>query len=195
MTDYIKIIGVIILLVFYTVYFGKMMLQKRKGIQTDQMAKRKEKGKSFYIELILKMAANTVAAAEVICIFAVTPSLPFPLPVIGMILGFAGDMIFTMAVVTMRDSWRAGIAENDKTEIVTTGIYKWSRNPAFLGFDCVYLGLLFMFFHPLLLFFSALAMTMLHLQILQEERYLLQVFGGEYAAYQRKVCRYFGRKK
>lgn len=52
----------------------------------------------------------------------------------------------------MKDSWRAGIAENDKTEIVTSGIYQISRNPAFLGFDCVYIGLMLMFFKPILLF-------------------------------------------
>jgi len=38
------------------------------------------------------------------------------------------------------------------------------------------------------------AIIMLHLQILQEEKYLPTVFGDEYLAYRKKVCRYFGRK-
>lgn len=42
----------------------------------------------------------------------------------------------------MRDSWRAGISETDKTELVTEGIYQISRNPAFLGFDLLYIGIL-----------------------------------------------------
>ncbi len=42
----------------------------------------------------------------------------------------------------MKDSWRAGIPDSDKTELVTTGIYKYSRNPAFLGFDLQYMGVL-----------------------------------------------------
>lgn len=94
----------------------------------------------------------------------------------------------------MKDSWRAGIAENDKTEIVTRGIYQISRNPAFLGFDCVYIGLLLMFFNPVLLIFSVFAIIMLHLQILQEEQYLPKVFGRDYINYKNKVCRYLGRK-
>ncbi|RGC80247.1 isoprenylcysteine carboxylmethyltransferase family protein [Hungatella hathewayi] len=94
----------------------------------------------------------------------------------------------------MKDSWRAGIAENDKTEIVTSGIYQISRNPAFLGFDCVYIGLLLMFFNPILLIFSVFAIIMLHLQILQEEQYLPKVFGNDYINYKNKVYRYFGRK-
>ena len=42
----------------------------------------------------------------------------------------------------MRDSWRAGIFETDKTKLVTEGIYQISRNPAFLGFDLLIIGTL-----------------------------------------------------
>ena len=38
------------------------------------------------------------------------------------------------------------------------------------------------------------AMVMLHLQILQEERYLTNVFGAPYQAYRSHVCRYLGRR-
>lgn len=186
--------GSILLIIFYTVYLGKMILQKRKGIQTDQMAKGKVKGNRFYIELVLKMATYSIVAAEVISIFAVTPSLPYPFIAAGILLASVGDIVFATAVVTMRDSWRAGIAANDKTEIITCGIYKISRNPAFLGFDLVYLGLLLMFFNLPLLLFSVWAMAMLHLQILQEEQYLAEAFGDEYTEYKKLVCRYLGRK-
>ena len=189
-----KILGIAILLFFYSIYIGKMLLQKRKGIQTDQMAKGKVKDRLFYIELILKIATYAVVAVEVISIFAVKPELPGGVVLFGAALGFIGDAIFAVAVVTMRDSWRAGVAENDKTEMITDGIYRVSRNPAFLGFDCVYMGLLLMFFNIPLLLFSAFAATMLHLQILQEERYLQTVFGDDYVAYKSKVCRYLGKK-
>ena len=42
----------------------------------------------------------------------------------------------------MRDSWRAGISETYKTELVTEGIYQISRNPVFLGFELLYIGIL-----------------------------------------------------
>lgn len=189
-----KIVGVSILIIFYSIYIGKMLLQKRKGIQTDQMAKGKVKNRLFYTELLLKAATYTVVVVEVISIFAVKPERIGASAIFGIVLGFAGDAIFAAAVVTMRDSWRAGVAENDKTEMITNGIYQVSRNPAFLGFDYVYMGLLLMFFNVPLMIFSAFAVIMLHLQILQEERYLQTVFGDEYIAYQNKVCRYLGRK-
>ncbi len=58
-----------------------------------------------------------------------------------------GVMVFILAVFTMRDSWRAGVSKTEKTELVTSGIYQISRNPAFLGFDLAYTGILWMFFN------------------------------------------------
>ncbi len=189
-----KILGITILLIFYFIYIGKMILQKQKGIQTDQIAKGKQKDKVFYTELIMKIATYSVVIIEVLSIFLVDSKLPKGMIITGIVLGFIGDIIFGMAVITMKDSWRAGIAEDDKTDMITNGIYKISRNPAFLGFDFVYLSLLLMFFNWVLLIFSLFAIIMLHLQILQEEKYLPSVFGEEYLKYKNKVCRYIGRK-
>lgn len=189
-----RIIGLLILAVFYAVYIGKMIVQRRKGIQTDQMAKGKQKTKVFYIELTMKIATYSVVVAEVLSLFFAPPYLPQTFVVIGVVLGFIGDILFTVSVITMKDSWRAGIAENDKTKIITNGIYSISRNPAFLAFDCVYAGLLLIAFNWFLLALSAFAMTMLHLQILQEETFLSKTFGAEYDIYKNKVRRYLGQK-
>jgi len=189
-----KRLGIIILAFFYAVYLGKMLLQKRKGIQTDQIAKGKKKDKVFYTELIMKIATYAVVVMEVLSILNLEQKLPQAIQIVGVGLGFLGDIVFAAAVITMKDSWRAGLAENDKTEMVTVGIYQISRNPAFLGFDCVYIGILLMFFNVPLLLFSIFAMVMLHLQILQEEQYLQSVFGNDYVEYKKKVCRYIGRK-
>lgn len=186
--------AILILLAFYSIYTGKMLLQKKQGIQTDQIAKREKRDKIFYTELLMKIATYSVVLAEVVSIFVVEPDLPIRIMIIGVLLGIAGDIIFAVAVVTMRDSWRAGIAEEDKREMITSGIYKISRNPAFLGFDCVYLGILLLFFNRILLIFSVFAAVMLHLQILQEEKYLSVAFGEEYISYKKHTCRYLGRK-
>lgn len=81
-----------------------------------------------------------------------------------------GDAIFLLSVLCMKDNWRAGIPDKDKTELVTNGIYRFSRNPAFLGFDLMYVGALLLYGNLLTLGFSVFAIVMLHLQILQEER-------------------------
>lgn len=90
----------------------------------------------------------------------------------GFCIGMLGDMIFLVSVLCMKDSRRAGIPDKDRTTLVTTGIYRYSRNLAFLGFDFMYVGLLLMYFNLSMFVVSAFAIIMLHLQILQEERYL-----------------------
>ena len=190
----VKIFGLWILAVFYGVYFGKSLIQKRKGIQTDQMAKGKEKGRRLSIERLLKIATYMVVPAEVISIITAEQTPVTALTALGVMLALAGDIFFIVSVVTMRDNWRAGIAEHDKTEMVTKGIYAISRNPAFLGFDCVYIGFLLMFFNWPLLVLSVFAIVMLHLQILQEEKYLEEMFGAEYTQYKAKTYRYLGRR-
>ena len=158
------------------------------------MAKGKEKGRRLSIERLLKIATYMVVPAEVISIIAAEQTPVTALTVVGVMLALAGDVFFIISVVTMRDNWRAGIAEHDKTEMVTKGIYAISRNPAFLGFDCVYIGFLLMFFNWPLLVLSLFAIVMLHLQILQEERYLEETFGAEYTQYKAKTYRYLGRR-
>lgn len=188
-----RLTGLLILAFFYTVYISKMILQRRKGIQTDQIARGKQKTKVFYIELTMKIATYSVVAAEIISVFLNTLRFPQSVVLFGAALGLVGDALFAVSVVTMKDSWRAGIAEHDQTEMITGGIYGISRNPAFLAFDCVYIGLLLMYFNWILLIFSVFAITMLHLQILQEEQFLSKVFGAEYMNYKNKVRRYLGR--
>lgn len=112
----------------------------------------------------------------------------------GFCLGLLGDLIFLLAVLQMKDSWRAGIPAEDKTKLVTDGIYRFSRNPAFLGFDFMYLGVMLVYCNGLTILFTAFAVVMLHQQILQEEKYLAATFGEEYQAYRAQVFRYLGRK-
>ncbi len=182
------------LIIFYSIYFGKMFAQKRKGIQTDQIAKGKEKGKRYYTELILKITTFVIVVVEVVSIWMNISMLWNGFRMVGFVLAVVGDILFAIAVWTMRDSWRAGIPEKDKTEMVTGGIYSISRNPAFLAFDLVYIGILLMFFNPLLLMWTVATVMMLHLQILQEEEYLVTAFGEKYVEYRESVGRYLGRR-
>ncbi len=88
---------------------------------------------------------------------------------------------------------RVGIPE-EKTSLVMAGIYQWSRNPAFVGFDLLYLCICLMFLNLPLVLVSVWAAVMLHLQILQEEEHMQKMFGEEYAEYQKHTRRYLGRK-
>lgn len=189
-----QITGLFLLAAFYGCYFVKMLAQRRKGITTDQIGKGKT-GAVKAIEITLKIATYLVPLVEVASIALGTTALPSGLRCLGVIIAAAGVAVFIASVATMRDSWRAGVSETDQTELVTDGIYQVSRNPAFLGFDLVYLGILLMFFNGALLAASAFGAFMLHLQIVHvEENHLIAAFGDDYLTYQKKVRRYFGRR-
>ncbi|MCM1044241.1 MAG: isoprenylcysteine carboxylmethyltransferase family protein [Candidatus Gastranaerophilales bacterium] len=189
-----QVIAVLIMIVFYGAYFIKLFHQRKQGIQTDLLGKGKT-GFIKFIEVTLKIVTYVVPTVEVVSIFANKYLDLIWLRAIGVVFGVSGVGVFVVSVITMRDSWRAGVPKDEKTELVTSGIYAYSRNPAFLGFDLIYIGELLMFFNWYLLAITLLAVMMLHLQIVNvEENFLITTFGDEYLAYKKKVCRYIGRK-
>lgn len=190
-----KLLSIASLIAFYGCYFVKMFCQKRQGIQTDQIGKDKV-GFTKFVEVTMKIAAILVFIAGLVSIFLETGHSPIAVRVIGAIMSVCGTVIFIVAVWTMQDSWRAGVPKTDKTELITSGIYKISRNPAFLGFDLLYIGTLLMFFNWILCGLTVFAVIMYHLQIVNvEEDFLFSTFGNEYLQYKNKVCRYIGRKR
>ncbi len=187
----LQIAALTILALFYIAYFTKMLLQAKKGVKTNQMAKGSKPRKLVIIESLLKMATYCIIPVEIISIFCDLRMWKSPAARMGIIIAALGVTVFVIAMTTMRDNWRAGIPEKDKTTLVTNGIYCLSRNPAFLGFDLMYLGILISFFNYLHLLFALFAMLMLHLQILQEEKFLTATFGEPYTDYKRRTGRYF----
>lgn len=188
-----KLMAIFILAVFYAIYFGKMIIQKKKGITTHQIGKRKEK-KLHTVEALMSVATFSVVIIQLLSIFFDWNIMPSGARFTGFCIAGIGDIFFLISVTYMKDSWRAGIPEKDKTKLVTDGIYKFSRNPAFVGFDFMYIGILLMFFNIGTLLFSLFSIMMLHMQILQEEKYMAKTFGEEYLEYKKKVFRYIGRR-
>lgn len=189
-----KILGFGIIALFYGAYLGKMLAQRRKGIRTDQLAARgKKRDRTFYTELALKTVNYLLVLVQLVSLARRDVSAGAA-ELAGAAIALTGCLCFILAAVTMRDSWRAGIPENEETKFVTKGIYTISRNPAFLGFDLFYLGLCLLTQSPVLWAVSLAAVLLLHLQILEEEKYLARAFDREYLNYRSRVCRYLGRK-
>ena len=188
-----RLLALFVLAVFYGIYLVKQWRQKRRGIQTMQIGRGKE-AQTHTVETLMGIATVGIIPAQLLSIGFGWSYLPANTRFTGFCIGMVGDWIFLISVLCMKDSWRAGIPANDKTELVTGGVYAYSRNPAFLGFDLQYIGVLLMFCNLLTATFTVFAVSMLHLQILQEERYLTAAFGPEYLQYRRHVLRYLGRR-
>ena len=189
-----RLLALFVLAVFYGFYLVKQWRQKRRGIRTIQIGRRKGT-QTHTVETLMGIATVGIIPAQLLSITFGWSHLPANARFTGFCVGMVGDLIFLISVLCMKDSWRAGIPANDKTELVTGGVYAYSRNPAFLGFDLQYIGVLLMFCNLLTATFTVFAVSMLHLQILQEERYLTATFGAEYLKYRHQVLRYLGRRK
>ena len=189
-----RLLALFVLAVFYGIYLVKQWRQKRCGIQTMQIGRGKE-AQTHTVETLMGIVTVGIIPAQLLSIGFGWSYLPANAQFTGFCIGMVGDLIFLISVLCMKDSWRAGIPVNDKTELVTGGVYAYSRNPAFLGFDLQYIGVLLMFCNLLTATFTVFAVSMLHLQILQEERYLTAAFGRAYLDYRHRVFRYLGRCK
>ena len=188
-----RIFALLIMILFYSIYFGKMIIQKRQGIKTRQLGKGKNQNVRT-IEILISIATLIIIPIQLISIILNLTLLDNKIRFIGFLVGILGDILFLIAIITMKNSWRAGIPSEDKIEFVSNGIYKISRNPAFLGFDLMYIGICLLYCNVLTIVFSLFAIIMLHFQILEEEKYLKKTFGEKYLTYKNKVCRYIGRK-
>lgn len=93
------------------------------------------------------------------------------------------------AQLQMKDSWRIGIDSTMKTDLINRGLFRFSRNPVFLGMTISLVGFFLVF--PTVITFSFLLMgyILMQIQIRLEEEYLLKEHGQIYVAYKKKVRR------
>jgi protein-S-isoprenylcysteine O-methyltransferase Ste14 len=94
-----------------------------------------------------------------------------------------------MAQNHMRNSWRIGIDTETKTELITTGLFQYSRNPVFLGMIICLIGLFMVTPNTITLLFLLLGYVLIQVQIRLEEDFLTQQHGQAYLKYKQKVRR------
>lgn len=111
----------------------------------------------------------------------------------GLLLAALGTVFFIAAVLAMKSNWRSGCDKHQNTSLVVSGPYKISRNPAFVGFDLLYIGCAIVLPNTGNLIITLLAVAIFHAQVVEEEHFLEAAFGQEYLNYKAQVKRYFGK--
>ena len=122
--------------------------------------------------------------------------LPFPLPwrraiaflvcCAGLVIGLGGVVAFRRAKTTVNP-----ITPEATTTMVTSGPYRFSRNPMYLGLLLLVIG--WAVFLSNLLAFALLPLFVLYMnrfQIIPEERVLSGKFVHQFAAYKKTVRRW-----
>ena len=90
----------------------------------------------------------------------------------------------------MANSWRIGIDENNKTELITNGLFSISRNPIFLGIMIANIGLFFIIPNAFTLLIVSISTVSINTQIRLEEEFLKKSHGENYQAYLKHVRRW-----
>ncbi len=125
--------------------------------------------------------------------------IAWPLPFLPLTLArLVGSSLVVVAVLlfasSVRQLWTAGTpvpGNKPTTVIVRTGPYRVSRNPIYLAFSLLHLGIAIWANSPwLIVTLIATLVLMVGVVIPREERYLEGRFGSEYVDYRRSVRRW-----
>lgn len=121
--------------------------------------------------------------------------IPFAFPTIlvwaGYLLVLVGAGLPLSAAARMMQAHTTLDPHGSVTDIVTTGPYRFSRNPIYLGFVCFLIGFTFIFRNYWGLILSPVLIILLYqLVIRYEEAYLARKFGKTYTDYTSRVRRW-----
>ncbi|AMK77086.1 MULTISPECIES: methyltransferase family protein [Methylomonas] len=105
---------------------------------------------------------------------------------IGIVFAVAGVIAFRVARTTVNPT-----RPDAASTLVSSGIYRFSRNPMYVGFLFALGGWAFFLAHALgFIFLPAFVIYMNRFQISPEERALSSTFGKHFAAYTQSVPRW-----
>jgi protein-S-isoprenylcysteine O-methyltransferase Ste14 len=111
--------------------------------------------------------------------------------VIGVLLIAAGLGLAVSALGTFRSAGTHAEPWKPSTALVTEGIFKWLRNPMYVGGTFVLAGLSVLLASDWMLVMTIIFVPVIHLGVVRrEERYLSAKFGTPYLQYINTVPRY-----
>lgn len=99
-------------------------------------------------------------------------------------------VVMSASLASFGNSFRVGIDTGQPGKLVTSGIFRLTRNPIYVACAFALLGEFLIRPNWLLLAYLFAGIALLHRQVLREERYLRRKYGAEYEAYCARVRRY-----
>ena len=102
------------------------------------------------------------------------------------VLGFA--LLFS-GRVGLGDSFRIG-SPKERTGLQQTGLYRFSRNPMYVGVYATLCAAVLRTVNPVVLLLAAFVIAVHHKIVLAEEEHLRRAYGEEYRNYCNRVRRY-----
>lgn len=108
----------------------------------------------------------------------------------GVFVGAVGIVLCLFSITTFHSLRK--VLCIDAGALATTGPYRWSRNPQYVGYFLFLLGFALNDWSPWCLATLLVVAISLHLLVLIEEEHLSRVFGEQYVEFRRAIPRYAG---
>jgi protein-S-isoprenylcysteine O-methyltransferase Ste14 len=194
----IDVLVIISLILFYILFIGRTIILYKTGVKVWVIGKSSKK----VFEIILENILFPVLVLWSIFIIITAMHIYLPsiisnlvikiawLKYIGIIFCYIGLIIFLLALISFGKAWRIGIDENNSNDLITSGIFKYSRNPIFLFMDIYFTGIMLIYPNILFIIITIGTIIGLHLQIIREEKFLEIKFGEKYIKYKYTTRRY-----
>lgn len=109
----------------------------------------------------------------------------------GLVLALAGVLVTVASQLDLGESWRIGVDEDERTELVTTGLYRWVRNPIFTGVGLFLVGEALLVPNAWTAVGALLGIVGVQVQTrVVEEPYLVATHGGGYLGWADRTGRF-----
>jgi protein-S-isoprenylcysteine O-methyltransferase Ste14 len=136
------------------------------------------------------LLASIIATLLLHLFLPIARIIPAPWNLLGIVILIAGAAVNVLADNLFHQVRTTVRPFEESTTLVTTGLYRFSRNPMYLGFNAVTLASMIYTSNWIVIIMGAYSIVIYHYIILGEEKFLAERFGEQYSAFRRNVRRY-----
>ena len=162
------------------------------GLRISRGKSSKTEMRVVYTQVFAILGMLLMTVLESLGVISAHLDLGLPGTVVGVALLIFGLIVVVSAQLQMGQAWRIGVDESEKTELITHGLFKYSRNPIYAGMLLLAFSMLVLLPHVAMCLFVAIGFGGVEMQVrLVEEPYLRNIHGSAYDSYYQQVNRYF----
>ncbi|NNE98007.1 MAG: isoprenylcysteine carboxylmethyltransferase family protein [Pyrinomonadaceae bacterium] len=187
------------LLIYFTIAFviPTYRVWKRSGV--NPITFRSADTAHDYIGKLFKIVM--VSLVVVVLVYSFFPKIySFLLPVFWLeypLVRYTGVILLLLSLgwtviaqLQMGNSWRIGIDEEKQTDLVQTGLFRFSRNPIFLGMIVTIFGFFMTIPNAFTLVILLIGFVLIQIQVRLEEEFLSKMHAASYDDYGKQVRRW-----
>ena len=183
-------LGALTIVLFMGMVLTRVIMLRRKGTKAFYFGNLDKKDflippfPLFYFYLIFANAFNlpTVSRQE----FFQSEIIAW----VGVFFCLAGLLLLLWSLVSFKESFRVGIDTEKPDQLITSGVFAFTRNPIYVAFALILLGQFLIFPNWILLVYIVAGVWLFHRQVLLEEDFMKKHYGKKYTEYSKRVRRY-----